>query len=113
MDKKCNKYEAYYVFGNDESFIEHLRTCPDCREQHLKMQKLSDLIKGAAPLYLAKEKRKKIKKVLSYVALFFVCFAGVSFFQQNSYNHTEVLSAESSILYQSGCPVDEYGLLKI
>ena len=40
-ENKCNKYEAYFVFQNEEAFNEHIKNCPDCKKEHEKYLKVS------------------------------------------------------------------------
>ena len=45
MTKKCDKYEALFKFADEETLMAHLAECEDCRAEHEKMQRVSELIK--------------------------------------------------------------------
>ena len=44
MDKKCSKYEGLFIFSDEETLKKHIEECPECRAEHEKMQKVSELI---------------------------------------------------------------------
>ena len=111
MTKKCDKYEAYFTFADDETFKKHLTECEDCRKEHEKMQKVSSLISEVRPLY-RKNRLQKLKvaciafaMVLSSASLGFMTH-GQDFVDTVKYG--SVLSAEDY-----GFPVDEYGFLMV
>lgn len=111
MRDKCTKYESYYVFCDEESFNEHLKSCTDCQNEHLKMQKVSTLVQGVKASYFA-DKQTKLKKLVSCVAFLIFSLTTVAGYGIYSYNHNAIMS-DGSLLYDLGCPVDEYGLLKM
>ena len=114
--EKCNKYESYFVFRNEEEFNSHLNECSDCREEHEKMLKVSNLVKEVAPIYLQKEQKKK-SNVLKRIACGFVLFMGITTYTgYNMYtDYTfEVNTADESYIESTmGLPIDEYGFLEI
>lgn len=113
MDKKCNKFEAMFVFAEYKDFQKHLSECNDCQAEYLKMNKVSSLVREVAPIYLQKEKRTKFKIIMSCcLFLFFGLVSIIGFTINNNFNHESVYS-DSSVVYEAGLPVDEYGLLKI
>ena len=59
MDKKCSKYEGLFIFSDNETFEKHLEECPDCKAEHEKMQKVSDLISETKFYYKSKANRKR------------------------------------------------------
>ena len=82
------------------------------------MDKISELLQEAKPLYLRRKKRRNtIKGVLGTLAVAFVCFY---FLPQNMYvkdngqwvNYEQYISHTSPI-EEMGLPVDEYGLLMV
>ena len=115
MEKKCNKYEGYFVFASEEDFQAHLLDCPDCQEEQILQNKISSLIKEVAPEYKKKleKKNQKIKLVSCLVLLVF----SVSGILNLTYNNNRLSQTENAIqdnlMYDMGLPVDEYGLLKI
>ncbi len=116
MKNKCDKYEAYFIFGNEEKFDEHIKACEDCKQEQLKHQKVSSLIKEVSGVYLADKKKKAAQKLVSCTAVFVLLVSGIFAIQYNPFSQNiqyDVTNAQSSVLYELGCPVDDYGLLKI
>ena len=114
--RKCDKYEAYFVFKDDKAFNEHLKNCPDCREEHAKYLKVSNLVKEVAPVYLAKRNKRKIDAVkkLACCFIFLAGFSVYSGYQLYGDYTFQVNSADESYISSSlGLPVDEYGFLEI
>ena len=112
-EKKCNGYESMFIFLNEEDFKKHLETCEECRKEHEKMQRISDLIQEAKP-YIKSEKRKLYKFKAACLACAFI-FTGLSYplytigsNVYSSYNQEHNLTADEMEL-----PVDEYGFLYI
>lgn len=113
MNKKCNKYEAMFVFADYKDFQKHLTECTDCQSEYLKMNRVSSLVKEVAPIYFQKEKKAKFKVIMSCcLFLFFGLVSIIGFTVNNNFNRESGYS-ESSAIYEAGLPVDEYGLLKI
>lgn len=81
------------------------------------MQDISDLIKEARPMYMARKRRRKVIKT-TFATI--VCLFAFSWFMPNYYQpYNEYDSWASEIAYiengsvvaDMGLPVDEYGLL--
>lgn len=116
MDKKCNKYEAYYTFAGEEDFLAHLQECEDCRREYEKEQRLSRLIKESAGTYRRLEQRNNLKKSAVKIACLLFIFATVGIYngfqvQQNG-NYQQFLTAtgtDTSVIAQEGLPVDDFG----
>jgi len=113
MDNKCSKYEGLFIFSDEKSLEEHLSQCADCREEHEKMQKVSDLIKEVKPHYL--KKRSKLRRMRAVAALLFLMLFSATFGViytnedlSESLAYGETLTAEDL-----GFPVDSYGLLMV
>ena len=113
MSEKCTKYEALFTFQDEETLNKHIAECEDCRKEHEKMQRVSELIKEVIPYY--REKRKNIARVKVACALFAICLSGVTLGVINlntdisdtiKYGYT--LGAEDL-----GFPVDSYGLIMV
>ena len=111
--KKCSKYEALYIFGNEETLKAHVETCEDCKKEQEKLDKVSDILKELRPYYIAKRKRKAQFKAAC--AVFAILFSGTTLGVINlntdisdmiKYGNT--LSAEDL-----GFPVDSYGLIMV
>lgn len=116
-EKKCDKYEALFVFNNDEALYEHIKNCPDCKREHEKYQKISSLVKEVAPEYLKRQEQNKHKSAaLKKVACFLILLAGLSGYTGYNiydYNSFQVSSADESYIYNMGLPTDEYGFLEL
>ena len=69
MEEKCNKYETLFTFANDESFHEHINECDECQSEHLKMLKVSSLVKEVKPFYFKQEKRLNAAKLIATLLL--------------------------------------------
>lgn len=114
--KKCDKYESFFIFRNEEAFYNHLENCPDCREEHEKYLKVSALVKEVAPAYLKRQEEKKkisaVKKLACCFVLFvsLTCFFGYRVYDENSF---QVNMAEDSYIGTLGLPTDDYGFFEI
>lgn len=113
MKEKCTKYEALFTFRSEEELNEHLQECEDCRLEHEKMLKVSELIQEVKPYY--KRKRKNFAKLKIACALFMVMVSGTTLGVVNlntdvsdTLKYGAVLSSEDL-----GLPVDSYGLISI
>ncbi len=113
MDKKCSKYEGLFVFSDEETLNKHLSECEECRLEHEKMQKVSELIGEVKFAYRLKS--RKVRKLRAVCAaaliLFSTAFFGVISSDgdlADSLMYGETLSVEDL-----GFPVDSYGLLMV
>ena len=112
-EKKCNGYESMYTFLSEEDFFKHLETCESCRQEHEKMQKVSELIQEAKPFI--KSQKRKVSRLKAACVACAVLFTGFSYpiytastNMYMAYNQENILTAEEMDL-----PVDEYGFLYI
>ena len=113
MKEKCTKYEALFTFRSNEELEQHIQECENCKLEHEKMLKVSELLKEVKPYY--KEKRKNLAKIKVACALFLLMTSGTTLGLIN-YNtdisdtikYGSTLSAEDL-----GLPVDAYGLLMV
>lgn len=115
-EKKCNGYESMFTFLNEEDFLKHLETCEECKAEHEKMLRVSELIQEAKPYIKHNNKRTKILK--SACAAFVVVFATLSLpiftFGTNIYENVTASNGQISLTAEEmGLPVDEYGFLYI
>ena len=113
MKEKCTKYEALYTFRSEEELQQHILECEDCRLEHEKMLKVSELIKEVKPYF--REKRRNLAKVKIACVLFMLIASsttlGVINFNtdiSDTLKYGSTLSAEDL-----GLPVDSYGLIYI
>ena len=113
MDKKCSKYESYFVFSDSETFKTHIEECSDCKAVHEKMQKVSDLIQETKFYYKIKFKRKqKLKAICALAVFMFFSFT----FQITHINEdfSDILMYGDTLTAEDlGFPVDSYGLLMV
>ena len=49
MKEKCTKYEALFTFRSNEELEQHIQECEDCKLEHEKMLKVSELLKEVKP----------------------------------------------------------------
>ena len=116
-NKKCDKYEAFFVFNDEKAFFEHIEECPDCKAEHEKYLKVSQLVKDVASQYLKRREENKKKTILfKQAACFLVLLAGIGSFAgykiYDDYSF-QINNIEESYIYAMGLPTDEYGFLEI
>ncbi|MBQ3640457.1 hypothetical protein II906_00760 [bacterium] len=115
-EKNCDKYEALFVFRSDEELNEHIKNCPECRLEHERQMKISALVKEAAPAYLKREEKRKMKLITKAACCFFMFVGLTSFYTYNVYsdNDFQVSSSEDSYIESNmGLPTDDYGFLEL
>lgn len=115
--KKCDKYEAFFVFRDEEAFNNHIKECPDCKQEHEKYMKVSALVKEVAPVYLQKQKQRKFSAAKRF-ACCLILFAGLSisytgYNMYNDYSSQLYFTDDASYIGNMGLPVDEYGFLEL
>ena len=79
------------------------------------MDKISELLQEARPLYFERKKRKEFikKSMFLIIPMLFLTLAIVPFtFNLNNENNSYYTSS-TSIVEQMGFPTDDYGLLKV
>lgn len=117
-NNKCDKYESYFVFQDEEKFKEHLNSCENCKQEHERYLKISSLVKEVAPIYLEREKENKIKMMnaAKKLAACFVLFVSLTAFtgykMYDNYVYQVSLEQESTVS-EMGLPIDEYGFLSL
>ena len=113
---KCDKYEAYFVFQNEEAFNKHLENCEECRKEHEKYLEVSKLVKEVSGPYLKRELNRKRKNTFKKIACCFTAFINVSSFSgvklYEDYNF-QVNYIEGSYVSAMGLPTDDYGFLEL
>lgn len=115
-DNKCKKYEALFIFKDEEAFNEHIETCEDCKQEHEKYLKVSQLVKSVADDYIKLEQKRKSNKIKSMACCFamfvsLVSFSGYQMYDDYSFQISNI--DNSYIDTNLGLPVDEYGFLEI
>ena len=113
MKEKCSKYEALFTFRTEEELMEHIQNCEECRAEHEKMLKVSELIQEVKPYF--KAKRKNYLKFKAACALFLIMACGTTLGLINfntdisdTLRYGATLSSEDL-----GLPVDSYGLIYV
>ena len=73
-------------------------------------EEVSQLLKEAKPLYLARKRRNnQIKTVLAML----VCIIGIGSFYPRDIDNWYVSETNTSVIENMGLPTDEYGLLMV
>ncbi len=113
MENKCSKYEGLFVFSDEATLEEHLKECPDCRAEHEKMQKVSNLI-GEVKFHY-KLRAKKIRKIKAVcLALCLICMSTSFGIVTNDTDFVDALMYGQTLSAEDlGFPVDSYGLLMV
>lgn len=111
-EKKCSGYESKFTFLNDDDFKKHLEECEECRLEHLRMQRVTELIQEAKPYFNRNKSRKTFVKAACAAFVVFVMSGCYSMFTMSGFYDNMVASNQPSI-EEMGLPVDEYGLLMV
>lgn len=113
MNEKCTKYEALFTFRDENELNEHIQHCKDCKLEHDKMARVSELLQEVKPYYI--EKRRNFAKVKVACALFMLMISGTTLGLVNfntdisdTLKYGTTLSAEDL-----NFPVDSYGLISL
>ncbi len=113
MENKCSKYEGLFIFSDKETFEKHLEECPDCRSEHEKMQRVSELVRETKFYYLSKSNRKRKLKAICALVLF-MFFSGTVGVINNDGDFADTLMYGETLTAEDlGFPVDSYGLLMV
>lgn len=113
MKEKCSKYESLFVFRSEDELNEHIQSCEECRLEHEKMLKVSELIAEAKPYY--KEQKRNWAKVKVACALFMLMVSGTTLGVINlNTDVSDTLKYGTTLSSEDlGLPVDSYGLIYI
>lgn len=113
MNNKCSKYEALFTFRSEEELNEHLQHCPDCRAEHEKMLRVSELIQEVKPYF--KKRRKNIARLKAACALFVIMLSGTTLGVLNlNTDISDTLKYGTTLSSEDlGLPVDSYGLISL
>lgn len=113
MENKCPKYEGLFVFSTEEELLKHIEECPDCRAEHEKMQKVSELIGETKFYYKSKSKRARKLKAICALALFMFFSASFGIINNDSDFADALMYGDTLSAEDLGFPVDSYGLLMV
>lgn len=113
MKEKCTKYEALFTFRSEEELNQHIAECEDCKLEHEKMIKISELIKEVKPYY--REKRKNLAKIKIACALCMIMLSGTTLGVINlNTDISDTLKYGTTLSSEDlGLPVDSYGLIMV
>lgn len=78
------------------------------------MDKVSELLQEAKPLYFKRKKRNEIvkKSLLILTPVLFCSIAILPFITDNNSDSINYYTSSTSVVEQMGFPTDDYGLLK-
>lgn len=113
MDKKCTKYEGLFVFSNEEALNKHLDECSDCKLEHEKMQKVSDLLSEVKFYYRSKKRRAMKLKAVCALMMFMFFSATIGVVSNDSDLADALIYGDTLSAEDLGFPVDSYGLLMV
>jgi hypothetical protein len=113
MDKNCSNYEGYFVFSDNATFYKHLDECEECKQEHTKMQKVSNLISEVKQHYI--KRKNRVRKMQAACAVLLLLFFGATFGVVSSDGDlTDALMYGNTLSAEDlGFPVDSYGLLMV
>lgn len=110
---KCTKYEGLFTFGGENEFLAHIKTCPDCKAEYERMQKVSALIQEAAPAIRKKSReRRNLKLACASFGLVF-CLFTLGVINLNQDVHDMIMYGQTMTIEDYGFPVDSYGLIMV
>lgn len=111
MENKCTKFESLFTFRTEDELLEHIKTCPDCKLEYEKMQKVSQLIKEVKPYYKRQKKNFARLKVACAMFLIMICTTTLGVINLNT-DVSDTLKYGYSLSSEDlGLPVDSYGLI--
>ena len=113
MDKKCSKYEGLFVFSDEETLMKHIEECEDCRAEHEKMQKVSDLLSETKFYYRQKNRRVRKVKAVCIALCLVMLSAGLGISTEDSDFVDALMYGDTLTAEDLGFPVDSYGLLMV
>ena len=113
MNNKCSKYEAVFIFANDETLKSHLETCDDCKKVQEELDKVSSLLREVKPYYVSK--RKNTAKLKAACAAMVILLSGVTLGIVNFNSDVSDMLKYGTTLSADdlGLPVDEYGFIMV
>lgn len=114
MEKNnCKKYEGLFTFADEKDFLAHIEECPNCKAEHERMQRVSDLIQEVAPQIKAKRREfAKVKLACTSFGIVF-CLLTLGVVNLNPDVHDMIMYGQTMSVEDYGFPVDSYGLLMV
>lgn len=113
MKEKCSKYESLFTFRSEEELLSHIEECEDCREEHEKMLKVSELLQEVRPYFV--KKRKSTAKLKIACAVFMIMLSGTTLGLLNlNTDVSDTLKYGAALTSEDmGLPVDQFGLISV
>lgn len=113
MSDKCSKYETLFIFSDEKTLLEHVETCEECKKEHDRMNKISELLQEVKPeLQIRRKKHAQLKiACAAFAILLSGTVLGVINLNQDisdTLRYGQTLSVEDY-----GFPVDSYGLIMV
>lgn len=113
MSEKCTKYESLFLFSDEATLKAHIEQCPECRAEHEKICKVSELLQEVKPHFVAQRKRNAQMKIACAISFMFLTGTFLGLVNLNpeisdTLRYGAVLEAEDY-----GFPVDDYGFLLV
>lgn len=112
-NKKCTKYEGLFIFADEETLEEHLKTCPDCRAQDAKMKKISALLQEVKPFYIKKRKQHAQVKIACAICAMILSGTVLGVINLNTDISDTLRYGTTLSASDLGFPVDSDGLLMV
>lgn len=113
MKDKCTKYEALFTFSDEQTLMEHIKTCPDCKAEHEKMEKVSELIKEVKPYFTKKREDFAKFKIACAVCAMFLSATTLGIINLNTDISDTIKYGSTLTAEDLGFPVDSYGLVMV
>jgi hypothetical protein len=114
MIMKNSNYEGLFIFSNEDALQKAIAENSDIKEEHEKMQRVSDLLDEVKFYYHAK-KKKSPQKLRAVCAVALLLFSTLTFgFVANDSDLLDTLRYGSTLSAEDlGFPVDSYGFLMV
>lgn len=111
MKEKCNKFESLFIFSDEETLMNHVNECDDCKAELEKMNRVSELIQEVKPHY----KKNRFNAVRIACAMFVFIIGGATFhIADMNYNIIDTLKYGSELSAEEiGFETDDYGLIMV
>ncbi len=112
MNNNCSKYEGLFTFSDEETLKQHIEECEECKLEHEKMQKVSNLI-GEVKFYYKSKQRQARKLRAVCAALFLIVFTTTFGVVNMDEDLADNLAYNTLSAEDYGFPVDSYGLILV
>lgn len=113
MKKKCTKFESLFVFSDEETLLEHIKICPDCKKEQEKMDKISELIKEVKPYYKKKIPSSLLLKIACIATMSILTAFTIGVFHMNTNLLDVIVYGQTFSAEDLGFPTDEYGFITV